>query len=180
MKKCGRCEIEKDLFYFHKNKYGKDGLNSICKNCRKKYRSINKESILNRQKQWRENHKDYNKQYYQDNIEYFQLHNKQYKKDNPEYFKQWKKDNTNKNRQYINYRRAMKKNQIGFISNNIVEILLDKQNKLCNYCQVILEKYHLDHIYPLSKGGLHDDDNLQLLCPSCNMKKGSKIINIDK
>ena len=33
---------------------------------------------------------------------------------------------------------------------------------------------HVDHIKPLSKGGLHEPNNLQLLSPEENMKKGAK------
>jgi len=33
----------------------------------------------------------------------------------------------------------------------------------------------LDHVTPLFLGGRHDPDNLQVLCWSCNTKKGLKI-----
>ena len=34
--------------------------------------------------------------------------------------------------------------------------------------------YHVDHIIPISKGGLNVAWNLQLLCPRCNLRKGAK------
>lgn len=34
--------------------------------------------------------------------------------------------------------------------------------------------FQIDHIFPMSKGGKTTEDNLQLLCRSCNMKKGDK------
>ena len=37
------------------------------------------------------------------------------------------------------------------------------------------KKYHVDHIHPLSKGGLHHEDNLQILPSEDNLKKGNKI-----
>ncbi|MCD6618149.1 HNH endonuclease [Aeromonas veronii] len=37
---------------------------------------------------------------------------------------------------------------------------------------------HFDHIIPLAQGGINDVTNLQLLCRACNLKKGSKIIQV--
>ena len=37
------------------------------------------------------------------------------------------------------------------------------------------EKFHVDHIHPISKGGLHVFDNLQILSAEENLKKGSSI-----
>ncbi|WP_320019937.1 HNH endonuclease signature motif containing protein [Labilibaculum manganireducens] len=39
----------------------------------------------------------------------------------------------------------------------------------------ISNKYHIDHIIPLSANGLNDVSNLQLLCETCNTSKGGKI-----
>ena len=35
-------------------------------------------------------------------------------------------------------------------------------------------KFHIDHIYPISKGGLHHPHNLRLISAKENLKKGSK------
>jgi 5-methylcytosine-specific restriction endonuclease McrA len=33
----------------------------------------------------------------------------------------------------------------------------------------------VDHVVPLAKGGIESITNLQILCETCNLKKGSKL-----
>lgn len=57
----------------------------------------------------------------------------------------------------------------------VIKKIGDMQRWRCVVCRRdIKDKYHLDHIYPLAKGGAHAEENLQLLCPSCNLKKSAK------
>lgn len=60
------------------------------------------------------------------------------------------------------------------IDPDYIKFLRIAQNMKCNYCNETMEKYQIDHIFPIAKGGNNDNSNLQLLCPSCNRKKGSK------
>lgn len=55
----------------------------------------------------------------------------------------------------------------------------------CQLCGIVCDKEatfpasnfpSLDHIIPLSKGGKHSYDNVQLLCLECNLRKSDKII----
>ena len=56
------------------------------------------------------------------------------------------------------------------------DYLYGKQGGDCAGCRTHFEKRHLeiDHIVPVSKGGNHERDNLQLLCGSCNRMKGDR------
>jgi 5-methylcytosine-specific restriction endonuclease McrA len=48
----------------------------------------------------------------------------------------------------------------------------------CYYCGGWLKgDYHIDHIVPLSKGGVHAYFNLCAACPTCNMSKHTKNVN---
>lgn len=60
----------------------------------------------------------------------------------------------------------------GKLSTDIVERLLKLQKGRCACCGVSLDAgYHIDHIMPVSRGGKNEDSNIQLLTPTCNLKK---------
>lgn len=61
-------------------------------------------------------------------------------------------------------------------SPNIKETLYGRQAGDCNLCGVHFEARNLtvDHVIPRAHGGPDDDDNLQLLCGSCNSLKGTR------
>jgi len=49
---------------------------------------------------------------------------------------------------------------------------------LCPYCKEESKKEdsHVDHIYPVSKGGLSTETNMVLVCSSCNLKKKDRTL----
>lgn len=64
----------------------------------------------------------------------------------------------------------------GKLSSDIVLKLLKLQRGMCAACHCKLSKsgQHIDHIMPIAKGGANTDDNVQLLCPPCNLAKNAK------
>jgi 5-methylcytosine-specific restriction endonuclease McrA len=49
---------------------------------------------------------------------------------------------------------------------------------MCGICkQFIVGKFHVDHVIPLSKGGLHSYANTQPAHPDCNQRKSATIID---
>lgn len=65
----------------------------------------------------------------------------------------------------------------GRLSAGLAKRLLELQRGQCPYCKADIRAggYHLDHLVPLSAGGLNKDGNIQLLCKTCNLRKGSKL-----
>ena len=53
--------------------------------------------------------------------------------------------------------------------------VLKRDNQVCRMCgkHVREEDIHFDHIIPWSKGGSSDENNVQLLCDECNLKKSA-------
>ncbi|MEV4606157.1 HNH endonuclease [Neorhizobium sp. LMR1-1-1.1] len=52
-----------------------------------------------------------------------------------------------------------------------------RQKYRCAECGASVRKTterHVDHIMPLSRGGSNGKQNLQVLCPPCNLKKAAK------
>lgn len=47
--------------------------------------------------------------------------------------------------------------------------------KVCYWCDSPCEGlYHVDHYFPLSKGGAHREENLVISCPGCNLRKSAR------
>lgn len=58
----------------------------------------------------------------------------------------------------------------------IFKQLLHKYNFACVLCgEVEQKKLAIDHIHPVARGGTDDFNNLQILCKSCNSRKGAKV-----
>lgn len=89
---CGR-EFPATLEYFRKNKAGKYGLDTQCKECR-----------AEKNRQWRKDNKDeiaeYNRQYYQEHkdkvTEYHRQYHQEHKDKIAEYYRQWRENNPDK------------------------------------------------------------------------------------
>ena len=58
------------------------------------------------------------------------------------------------------------------------ELLRKKQQGLCGLCGEFMQVAHVDHIVPLSKGGLHSLENAHLVHPQCNLAKGVKLVPV--
>ena len=72
------------------------------------------------------------------------------------------------------------KEQRALMTNKLRRYIKERDNYTCCQCgnsiytepNLLLE---IDHIIPISKGGLTQEDNLQTLCWKCNRKKGAKL-----
>lgn len=71
------------------------------------------------------------------------------------------------------YKAKLKEAPRGYVN---IKKLKEEWNKLCGICKEVVEgAFDIDHIVPLSLGGAHSQENLQLTHPFCNRSKGNRI-----
>ena len=186
-KHCNICGQKKSVELFAKDKRRKSGIGSECKACvvarAKKWVEANRAKHYANVEKWKLQNKEkiaiYRREYAIQNKDFLKQKAKEFRLANPEYYLKRSKDYAKKNPDKVNARnakrRAIRRSLSGYVSKNIIAKLKILQQNKCPCCSKDLgDKYHLDHIIPLSLGGLHEDANLQLLRSSCNQKKYNK------
>jgi hypothetical protein len=184
---CKQCEGKKakERYWANPEKY---------RNYSRDYRKNNSEKCLNDLKKWRKQNKDhvtaYKKKIYEENADKLRLQSREYYQKNREQEllkcknwrtknKAWWKEYYQKNRerfkQHNRNRKARIRGAEGSHTATEIKVLYKLQKGLCNTCGTPLNNnYHADHIIPVSRGGTNWINNIQLLCPPCNYKKGNK------
>jgi 5-methylcytosine-specific restriction endonuclease McrA len=89
----------------------------------------------------------------------------------------WRENNCEQTRIQARRRLARKRQAGGSHTAKDIEALLVRQrfrcaNPVCK--KSIRKKRHIDHIVALATGGSNGIENIQLLCPPCNQRKGTK------
>lgn len=88
------------------------------------------------------------------------------------YLRKYRKENPERAREWATSRRGK---LVAKLPRGTVKRIGNAQRWKCAICCTsIKDAYHLDHIMPLKRGGKHESRNLQLLCPTCNVRKSAK------
>lgn len=84
----------------------------------------------------------------------------------------YRKNNPEKVREFTQRRKGR---ILGSLPKGLLKKIGDSQKWMCVVCRASIKSfYHMDHVMPLAKGGKHEATNIQLLCPSCNVRKSAK------
>jgi 5-methylcytosine-specific restriction endonuclease McrA len=70
---------------------------------------------------------------------------------------------------------AQRRGAIGKYTVKDIERIRIAQRNRCAYCRSVTDELHIDHIIPIARGGTNWPANIQLACPSCNMRKKAKL-----
>jgi 5-methylcytosine-specific restriction endonuclease McrA len=186
---CSKCKEEKSIDNFYKRKASLDGLCPICKTCdsiRSKIRYSNpkhRKDTIDRVKQYyKENSEvimEYHREFYKDNREAIRkqhlLYSNTHVAETKERSRKAYLANPSKYKASCSRRRGRVSNAEGTYSARDILLISISQDNLCPYCgcNITLDK-HIDHILPLILGGTNWPQNLQTLCPTCNLRKGPK------
>ena len=125
-------------------------------------------------KKWRDSNPNRDKDYYKKNAEKIKQRTKVWYEANKERSTAYKLEYNKKNPEVRVTGKAKRRSAIGVyrLPYGTIPTIYAKQNGKCACCGQTLIKYHVDHIMPLCLGGKHIPENLQLLLPRCNLKKG--------
>lgn len=181
LKHCWDCKETKPTTCYSKQTRSKDGLQSRCKECDKKYREANKASKLH-----------YNKKYYYANQEQILKQKKEYYSDNKEailyknanYYKQNYAKIYVVKKPYCRIksaeRRAIKLKATPKWLNKNQKEAIKLEYSLAEWCTKVLnEPYEVDHIVPLRGKdvcGLHVPWNLQVIAAKDNRIKNNRML----
>jgi len=108
---------------------------------------------------------------------------------NIEYIRKWNREYYLKSNKYQKQKESYYRNSVERRARkfNQTPLNINKQRtkQIYNLCHrlnsgVPWTPFHVDHVVPLSKGGLHHEDNLRIIPAFLNRVKGSKILGTRK
>lgn len=177
MKHCARCRQEKPASEFPKAsgpKAGPHGLQAYCRPCslekNREWRLANpdKSRAIARRAYWRdaEKHRASRRDLTPAQRLSKNAGAQKYRKANPAKVAMW------------NRLRRLRERAAGDTPTpHEIGAILCSQDARCIYCAMLIApsvRFDIDHKTPVSRGGSNDIANLQIACPTCNMKKQSK------
>ena len=164
MKHCSQCKQTKTFAEFSPDKRVPSGCQSKCKLCMAENRRI-------KHAENPEHHRRLVVESVQRNYQKKLNSNQKYRLNNPEKVTAWKQKDRKLNKSRVNADNAMRRTKITMpLTSEIKQIyaLRDFYKAMS-----LGENFHVDHIIPIAKGGLHIASNLQILEAKDNLRKGA-------
>ena len=186
MKICCRCNIEKELLEFPKDKNRKDGYYIICKNCRKLIYQKNSKDIIEKSKKYYQDNKEKNHEKIIERNKKWRLNNSSYTTDRKKTDPTFKLIKNTRRRllRFLESKKLTKRNTtINLIGCSPFELKKYIENKfIFGMSWENQGKWHIDHIIPLSAAKTEEEiyklchyTNLQPLWAKDNLRKSNKL-----
>lgn len=103
-----------------------------------------------------------------------------YRQAHPEQERQRYARNPSRNRAQNALRRARKQGSNGVVTTQDIQAQYATQQGCCMWCsEFVGTVYDVDHVKPLARDGTHTPDNIVIACPTCNGKKGAKLVYVE-
>jgi len=192
LRHCSRCGNEYpatlEYFYHVSPRTRKDELSSWCKHCVSEAGKLSrskhadkakvraKKYAVEHREQVNANAREYVKRNPEKRKETMRAYSETHREQEREKKRRWRANNPEKHRAEKERRRAWKLNAEGEYTADDIKAQYSRQKGKCYWCNVKLNnKYHVDHIVPLSRGGSNRPDNIVCACPHCNDSRGAKL-----
>lgn len=182
MKRCAQCEERKPEGDFYRTK---TGLFAYCRHCAqertRQWRSDNPEKAREQKRRWDKTEKgkagkarerERNREAYRErNREYERTH----REGANERSRRWRQAHPDEQREHVKAWHDTRKG--AFIELVDPLVVLERGDGECGICgeDVDPSSFDVDHIVPLSRGGLHNYENTQPAHVTCNRAKGNRV-----
>ena len=188
IKRCAKCQEEKSLEGFYKNRSKPDGLGHYCKECANKASRQSAQNhpqrVRDNARDWRKAHPDKKKaqdqRYYASHRDQILARVTEYQKEhrdqNNKAVRAWERRNPGRK---LGYRNGYRARKVAATTETVdYDLILERDGHWCYLCQsdVKPNDVHFDHVIPLSKGGEHSTNNIKVTHSWCNRSKGSKLL----
>lgn len=184
MKTCNKCGVNKSFDQFPKSSYTRDGLYSFCRHCKSIQNTTraqaNRDAVNSQARQRHAERMANDPQYVQKKRE--SSSKSRSKLENKDRInsthREWCQKNRHLRRESDRKQRAKRRQVVPTEAELIRKPdIWERDQGVCGICQLPADadNWHLDHVTPLSRGGDHTHDNVQVSHPTCNLRKNNRL-----
>jgi len=170
---CSQCKTRREVRIKKERRHSDPQIMRRQRDAMRQYRlnNLNKVRIAERTRYWenpekfRQKSNNYNKKHKKEKSAYL----RRWRANNAEHMREWERNRYHNNMD-VNLKKKERARQKRFGDVNINEIF-ERDGNICCYCKDTKGPFHIDHMIPLSRGGLNALDNLTVACKTCNLRK---------
>jgi len=170
---CCKQNFPANTGHFHSSKTGKYGVVAVCISCE---RQKSRDRYAKHGDKLRQNQREYYARNSEARIAYQIEYNHSHRDRGNSYTRKYSKCHPEIIRAANHRRRARLKGNGGIHTVDDVRKQYKSQNGKCWWCGgKLYDKYEVDHITPISRGGTNWPNNIVCACKNCNRSKSNKM-----